>query len=171
MVAPSAQPATIAIEESLVILGMKAKMAEEVLVILGERLLHAGYVHKDFTQAVLDRERSSPTGLPTEIPVAIPHTDVSHCKRPAIAVAVLDEPVPFGLMGAPGEQAPVQAVFMLALTEPHTQVRWLNRLINFFQQTSQFRQLLAANTPECVASILRAHLISPGAGSTEDGEV
>ena len=46
---------------------------EEALRICGKALVNKKYVGQDFIEACVNREKIFPTGLPTVIPVAIPH--------------------------------------------------------------------------------------------------
>ncbi|MBU5585366.1 PTS sugar transporter subunit IIA, partial [Enterococcus sp. S181_ASV_20] len=56
----------------------------------------AEFVHPSYQQAVIERERIFPTGLPTKgINVAIPHTDSIHVKKEGFLVGVLEKPVTF----------------------------------------------------------------------------
>jgi PTS system galactitol-specific IIA component len=163
---------TLAIDERLILPGLAAASAAEAIRTLSERMLRAGYVTEGFADAVLAREDSFPTGLPTPIPVALPHTDAHHCRRPAIAVGLLAEPVFFGVMGIPDQTIPVQVVFLLAVTEPKQQVRWLKQLVEFFQQPDLIGQLQAAPSPSAVARILRGHLrLEESAGAPNDQPV
>ena len=150
---------TPAIDEHLIVLGLRAATAAEAIRTLSERLLQSGYVTKGFAEAVIAREAIFPTGLPTPIPVALPHTDAQHCRRPAIAVGLLADSVPFGVMGTPDQMIPVQVVFLLAVTDPKQQVRWLKQLVEFFQQPQHIRQIQAAALPADVARTLRGHLL------------
>ena len=62
-------------------------------------LIDAGFVHESYKDAVIERERVFPTGLPTQgINVAIPHTDSIHVKKEGFLVGVLEQPVTFEMM-------------------------------------------------------------------------
>jgi len=148
-----------AIDEHLILLELRAATAAEVIHALSERLLQDGYVTEGFADAVIARERIFPTGLPTPIPVALPHTDAQHCRRPAIAVGLLADAVPFGEMGTADQVIPVQVVFLLAVTDPKQQVRWLKQLVEFFQQPDRIGQIQAAASPADVAQTLRGYLL------------
>jgi hypothetical protein len=63
--------------------------------------------------------------LPTEIPVAIPHTDPEHFIHPALVFGVFNDPVPFGQMGAESTTVMAQMVFLLAIGDPKSQAAWL----------------------------------------------
>ena len=153
------------VDERLILLELRAATAAQAIRALSQRLFQAGYVAEGFAEAVIAREHNFPTGLPTPIPVALPHTDAQHCRRPAIAVGLLAEAVPFGMMGTADQVIPVQVVFLLAVTDPKQQVRWLKRLVEFFQQPERIGQMQAAATPVDVVQILRRYLLLEGTPS------
>jgi mannitol/fructose-specific phosphotransferase system IIA component (Ntr-type) len=72
---------------------------------------------------------------------------------------LLADSVPFGVMGTADQMIPVQVVFLLAVTDPQQQVRWLKQLVEFFQQPDHIGQIQAAASPAAVARILRGHLL------------
>lgn len=128
-----------------VIAGLDATDDQAVLNVLADRLLEAGHVSGTFRDAVLDRERRFPTGLPTAVPAAIPHTDPEHVLHAGLAVATLASPVSFGEMGGSGEtRVEVQLVVMLALKDAHSQIGALQHLVSCLQDSDAVRELLAA---------------------------
>ncbi len=154
----------VACNEDLILLGVEAATAEDAIRALSRRLEQGGYVRPSFAAAVTAREREFPTGLPTNPPVAIPHTDVEHCLKPALAVATLRSPVPFQAMGRGGELQ-VSIIFLLSITNPQSQVGWLGRLVQFFQQADHLKRLISAREPAEVAEILNERLLAPAAAS------
>jgi PTS system galactitol-specific IIA component len=116
-------------------------------------------VHDTFIEAVIAREKIFATGLPTpEIQVAIPHADVEHVKRSAIAVGLLRSPVPFGEMGNPDGTVQVQLVCCLAVKESESLVSLLQDLVGIFQDTAFLRQLLKQENAEVVANLINGRL-------------
>jgi PTS system galactitol-specific IIA component len=137
---------------------MAAANAEDAIVQLGALLQKRGFVRESFVPAVLKREKDFPTGLPTaEIGVAIPHTDIEHVLRPAIAVGVLSEPVEFAEMGNPDGRVPVQLVCVLAILEPDKIIRMLQSLVTMFQSPAVLRQIVQARSAAKVVHVLREH--------------
>ncbi len=143
----------------LILVDLDVDTAEEAIRALSRRLEQAGIVRDTFAESVIAREKSYPTGLPTAVPVAIPHTDPEHCLRTGIAVALLRKPVAFGAMGSQG-QVQTRIVFLLAITKPHSQVAWLGRLVQFFQEPGLLQELEAARSPQQVVSILNDRLFA-----------
>ncbi|HLN63903.1 MAG TPA: PTS sugar transporter subunit IIA, partial [Symbiobacteriaceae bacterium] len=81
---------------------------EQILAQLAELLTQSGYVRSDFLDGVLEREEMGPAVLGGQM--AIPHADPTRVRRPGIAVAVLERPIPWGFGMA------VDVVCMAALT-------------------------------------------------------
>lgn len=147
------------ISVDLIVSQLKAASFQEIIESLGNRLQAFGYVKDSYVSAVIKREGIFPTGLPLgNINVAIPHTDVEHVNKPAIAVATLAHPVPFGNMGDPGDTLEVSIVFLLAMKEPHAQVNLLQNLVETFQNPEILEFLLRATDPKEIEKILQQHL-------------
>jgi len=153
---------SVTISPRLVMLRVEASSAEEVIRQLAARLQEGGFVRPSFAEAVLERERTNPTGLPLagDLHVAIPHADVEHVIAPALAIATLKRPVAFRNMVNPEEVVPVSVVIVMALDEPHGQVEMLRRLAELFQDPDRVRQVYEAASPEEVVE--RLGLVHPG---------
>jgi galactitol PTS system EIIA component len=123
---------------------------------LGERLYQLGFVHDGFIEATLRREATMPTGLPLggDINAAMPHVDLEYVKKPAIALATLQQPVVFHHMVMPEEEVPVQLVIMLALDKPKSQIEVLQEVAALLQQPEVVSGLMAAGTNEKVFELL-----------------
>ncbi len=134
----------------LIIVGLKAKNKEEVVRKLADLYLERGYVKDTYADAVLTREKSFPTGLPTlDVHVAIPHTDIIHCIKPGLAVAILDEPVEFFEMATLDKYVYPEIIFLLSIIKPEDQVIWLQRLVTRFQTEGFLKKL--RNVPDAQA--------------------
>lgn len=131
---------------SAVCLQLQSDSSKEVIETLGERLFQAGYVHSSFVQAALDRESQLPTGLPLEgkYNAAIPHTDIEHVIKPALALATLTRPVDFQNMVLPEEKVPVQLVILMALEQAKTQVEMLQEIAAVLQDSTIIEKLILA---------------------------
>lgn len=130
-------------DESIILLDLEGLTKEEVLEAMAANLEEKGLVKDTFKDAVIAREAEYATGLPTAgYSVAIPHTDVEHVNRKAISVAVLKEPVSFGVMGDPEETTPVKLVFMLAMDEADSQLGLLTKLMQIFQDEETLKFLV-----------------------------
>lgn len=153
--------------KELVYVGLDAESSEQAIRTLATNLVDRGYVKPSFPDAVLAREKIYPTGLPTVLPVGLPHTDVEHCLRPAISVAVLKNPVVFQMMGDPTQTVSTNLIFLLSVVTPANQVKLLTRLIDFFQQTEKLQALMALGSVDEVVEMLRAELETAPAGGAK----
>jgi PTS system galactitol-specific IIA component len=113
----------------------------DVLETLADRAEQNGWVLPSFRDALIERERAYPTGLPTPVPVAIPHADAIHVVKAGLGVALLTRPVPFGEMGGTGSSVSVQVVVMILVQNPADQILLLTQLIALFQRPRWFDRL------------------------------
>jgi ribulose-5-phosphate 4-epimerase/fuculose-1-phosphate aldolase/mannitol/fructose-specific phosphotransferase system IIA component (Ntr-type) len=144
--------------KELMIVNVDAPDQETIIRQLGERLLQGGYVSDGFTEAILKREASFPTGLPTSIPVAIPHTDIGYSNQNAMAVATLKKPVAFHEMGNSDEEVKVSIVFMLAIKDPKEQIEWLQKIVAAFKDRQRLEELQAASDSQSLAKSIEQML-------------
>lgn len=145
----------IKIQENFVLMNYNAKNKEEVIGKLAGLLEYAGYVKKSFLNAVIEREKQFPTGLPTlPISVAIPHTDPEHCVQPAVAVAVLQNTVKFGLMGSDVKTVDVKIIFLLALNKKESQAVFLSKFSDLIGNADDLERILNAKNPSEIINLL-----------------
>lgn len=93
-----------------------------------------------------------PTGLPLdgEFNAALPHVDLEYVRKPAMALATLQQPVIFHHMVMPEEEVPVQLVLMLALDQPKSQIEALQEIAELFQKPEVVSGLMSADSPQDV---------------------
>ncbi|WP_422446620.1 PTS sugar transporter subunit IIA [Thermoanaerobacterium sp. DL9XJH110] len=138
----------------LIELNMEAETAGDVIKRLAGKMVSKGYVKESFPDAVLEREKNFPTGLPAEgVGVAIPHTDAAHVIRSCISIATLKKPVIFKMMGMPERPLEVCLVMLLAIADPDGQLQVLKQLMEIFQNKNTLLKLASAATPKQVAEI------------------
>ena len=137
---------------SAICLQLAAVDSKQVLETLAGRLYQAGYVHESFADAALQREAQMPTGLPLEgaYNAAIPHTDIEHVIKPALALATLQEPVNFQNMIEPETAVPVQLVILMALEQAKTQVEMLQEIAGVLQDAEVIDKLMHARSTQQV---------------------
>lgn len=135
--------------------------AREVLEALASLALTHGFVRPSFGPALIAREEAYPTGLPTPVPVAIPHTDAEHVLRPALAAALLDPPVAFREMGGADREVPVRLVVALMVTDPASQVGVLSVLIGALRAPELADVLAVVDDPRSLADAVQS-LITGG---------
>ena len=118
-------------EENL-LMPLQAETKEDAINKLATLLLQNGYVKESFIPAIVAREAEFATGLPTgEIGLAIPHTDVIHVNRQAVAVGILEKPVQFCIMGN-SDDTPIDVniIFMLAVPDKDKVMVMLQQLMD-----------------------------------------
>lgn len=146
-------------DESIILLDIEATTKEEVLTIMSKNLQDSGLVEESFSKAIIARESSFATGLPTKgVSVAIPHTDVEHVKQKTISVAVLRNPVNFGIMGDDEATTPVELVFMLAMDQADDQLTLLQRLMQIFQNEDTLHYLVNETNKTSIKNLLAKKL-------------
>lgn len=144
------------LDKEVIVPGLEAATYEDVMKNLGQKLIDAGYAKDSYTEALITREKNFPTGLDIDgMGVAIPHTDVSHVNRPAIAIAVLKNPVTFIQMGTDDEEVGVKLVFMLAVTDPSAHIDELQRIIEIIQDKAVLEKLFETTDKEKIIEIIR----------------
>ncbi|MCS6907609.1 MAG: PTS sugar transporter subunit IIA [Anaerolineales bacterium] len=157
----------LGLKEEHILLIDSAHDAMEVINLLSQTLEEGGYVKQSFRQAVWEREQSMPTGLELsgEIHAAIPHADVEHVNSPALAVAILKEPIPFKCMVEPEKDIPVRLVFLLAMNEPKKQIEMLQEVATILQDSTLVQKIASVSSRKEVVELLTKDQ-SPSLGVT-----
>ena len=104
---------------------------EQAITLCGEYMISQGSVNKDFMEACIEREKEYPTGLPADIPVAIPHSKAAGIKENCVCFLRLDKPVRFYRMDDSEEYVDTQLVFNLAIKEADDHLEFLQKLMQF----------------------------------------
>lgn len=143
------------LKENFIKTALNCDSSDEVLKDLSSLLLENGVVKESFVDAILDREKVYPTGLPTKaFNIAIPHTISSHVVEPAISVAILDKPVQFHQMGSPEILLDVELIIMLAIKDSHQQISLLKKIMNLIQDEDRLNKLKLCKTSGEVLDLL-----------------
>lgn len=145
--------------DDLILVDVSVEDRVEVVNLLSGVLEEKGFVTKDYAQAVNKREIAYPTGLPTEgVKVAIPHADAEHVIHPAIALAVLKQPVLFNSMENPDEALDVGIVIMMANRDTGEQLENLQALTSLFADASILLEIYESANPGDIALMLNNRL-------------
>jgi lichenan operon transcriptional antiterminator len=94
-------------DDALFFRDLAERDAESVIRVLGERMRARGIIDDDYLAGVLDREHISSTAF-TEW-LAVPHALTMSAKRTAIAIALYENPIPWG-------ESTVQVVALVAFS-------------------------------------------------------
>ena len=143
------------IDPSLIEIDIDLYIKEDILRKMASNLVEGGYVKETYVDAILQREKTFPTGISTEpLGVAIPHADVEHVIKPALSIATLKEPVKFLSMDDIETEIEVKIIFMLAITNPEFQLDMLRRLAYLFQNKEMLTRLAEAEDIDAMTRTL-----------------
>jgi lichenan operon transcriptional antiterminator len=126
-------------DDALFFRDLDARDAEAVIRVLGQRMQERGIIDDDYLAGVLDRERISSTAF-TEW-LAVPHALTMSAKRTAIAIALYENPIPWG-------DATVQVVALVAFSakDRASFQTVFEQFVEVFSDRSDVQRLLRAST-------------------------
>lgn len=153
----------ISVHREISIFRLDADNDIDVLEALANQAEQNGWVTPTFRAALIAREKTFPTGLPTQIPVAIPHADTVHVLKPGLGIAVLARPVQFGEMGGAESYVDARVAILILVRDPREQVLLLTRLIGLFQAPDWLDRLEEATDLDGLVAIF-SHLLTAEAG-------
>ncbi|WP_196594749.1 PTS sugar transporter subunit IIA [Pectinatus sottacetonis] len=149
----------ITINEKLILLDLVGADKTILLGKMADNLYENKFVKNTFKNAILEREKIFPTGLPTQpYGVAIPHTDIEHVNIPAISIARFKKPVKFIVMGEKDATVLVKLAFMLAMKEKHTQLNMLQKLMAVLQDKDALDFLVTEQNSRLVKIFMQEKL-------------
>jgi mannitol/fructose-specific phosphotransferase system IIA component (Ntr-type) len=138
----------------LIFLQVSAMSSKEVIELLGNALLNSGFVKEGFVKEVLRREKKYPTGMSTEIPMAIPHAGPEFTIKKGIALATLKYPVQFRNMGDPNKLLDVRIVLMPVLTGNEEDGREFYEILERLKDRKVAEELLECDSKERIRKII-----------------
>lgn len=132
------------------------KNKEEMLCSVSQVLKKKNFINQGFYEALIDREKSFPTGLElAHINIAIPHTDVEFVKEPFIYFVKLADEIDFYQMGSDDQQVTVSVVMVLGIKNPKEQVGLLSKLMELFSDKNFVRQVVKTEDKENILGLVR----------------
>ena len=144
------------LNEELVFRNVQAKTDSEVLAFLASEMYKKNYVKEEYIQAIQEREKEYPTGLPSTPPgIAIPHANYEMVNKTTLAIATLKDPVLFHNMENNNEQLPIQIVIMMAIGEPHWQVEMLQKIVGIIQDEPLRQEMIRAGNDTELLELLK----------------
>ena len=144
------------LNEELVFRNVQAKTDSEVLAFLASEMYKKNYVKEEYIQAIQEREKEYPTGLPSTPPgIAIPHANYEMVNKTTLAIATLKDPVLFHNMENNNEQFPIQIVIMMAIGEPHGQVEMLQKIVGIIQDEPLRQEMIRAGNDTELLELLK----------------
>lgn len=138
-------------ENKYIVIHGNAKNAEEAILMCGEALHKEGIAGAEFGKKCVIREKDFPTGLPTDIPVAIPHCHDDSVNSNAICILKLDNPVEFRRMDDDQETIMTDMLFNLAVMDADEHLQALQNLMIFLSDTETFKACREKSDDELIA--------------------
>lgn len=108
-----------------------AENKEEAIKLCGKALIKEGVIGESFIENCITRELEYPTGLPTEIPVAIPHCKDDSVIENSVCFLRLEKPVMFYRMDDDQEYIETDMIFNLAIADSGEHIDALGNLMRF----------------------------------------
>ena len=94
--------------------------------------------------------------MPSSPPaIAIPHANADLVNKTILAVVTLKNPVTFKNMGAVDEDVNVQIVIALVISEPHSQVEVLQKVVGIVQNEKLRKDILNANDNQTLINLVQ----------------
>lgn len=145
------------LDEELVILDADVRTAEECIRLAGEAFLQKGYVKEPYIQAVVERERVYPTGLPGKgVAIAIPHTNNTYVNKPAIGVVIPSKPVKFCAMGTKEQWLDCEVVIPLVIKDSDMQINMLRQMMKIIQNGELLRRIRDSKDKRVILECLKS---------------
>jgi PTS system galactitol-specific IIA component len=130
----------------------------EAIALAAQPLLRQGCITEEFVEAAVERERIFPTGLPTKIGVALPHTEAKYVLKESISIVTLKNTVVFAGMGNPKESIPVNIVFLLAIQDPQKQLGVLQTIVTIIQNEKVLQKIKDAKEAKTIYNLIKTFL-------------
>ena len=123
----------------------------QAITMCGEALHREGIVGEDFAKLCVEREKKYPTGLPTEIPTAIPHVKSEGILENSICFLKLAKPVTFRRMDDEEETVDTDMIFNLAIKDPNEHLQVLQNMMEFLNDREALEKCRDLSKDEIVA--------------------
>ncbi|MEF2858421.1 PTS sugar transporter subunit IIA [Collinsella aerofaciens] len=133
-----------------------AETAIEAIELCGSELERQGYVTGAFARDCIEREVSYPTGICTDIPVALPHCKSDAIITSALCYLRLDSPVRFARMDDEEEFVETRHIFNLAIA-PGDHLEFLSKTMQLLADPAVLSGFENKPIGE-VAEYLKTHL-------------
>lgn len=151
--------ASLKFDESLVKIFEQPPNREKVERDLAAKLVEQGYAKLSFTEAILQRELTYPTGLEFgSFAAAIPHCAPENVNTPALCVGVLKSPITWGRMDDKNQTCQVSFVTMLAIIDPKDHLFMLQKVVGLIRDADLAQRILYAGDPAEVYGLVHDKL-------------
>lgn len=143
------------LDKNLIHIGANCQDKNDCIKLGAKSFFNNGYVNEKYENAVIEREKIFPTGLPSKnINIAIPHTDPSNVIKAGIGVIIPNKPIEFSIMGTEDEKIKCDIIFPLAIKDTNKQIELLKKIMGLIKDENKLLDIKNAQTPEKVIEIL-----------------
>jgi Phosphotransferase system mannitol/fructose-specific IIA domain (Ntr-type) len=123
---------------------------------MADYLLGKGIVKPGYGDAVIEREKTYPTGIPTEpIAVAIPHSSRELVNKSTILVARTKSGVTFDRIDDKDLTVDVKVIFMLAIGSDDGEVEAIAKVMNAVQDEALVEQIASSEDADSIEKAFR----------------
>lgn len=142
------------IDKQNIYLNLDISQKDEFFDFISEKLYKGGFVKETYSQALKDREKEYPTGLPLEIGVAIPHTSSEYVNKDTFAVSVFKNPILFEEMGGDyGSTVDVKVAISIVMKDGNKHLEVLQKLISIIQNEVFVKKIISADKEEDIIEL------------------
>ena len=139
-----------------VFIDVEVNDTDELFETIGRRMIDGGFAKDSFIQALKDREKAFPTGLPSgNIGVGLPHVDACHVLIPVVAVIRLKKPIQFVMMGSNDTIVDARVIFMLLLEAGESQLTMLQKLVDIIQNDDFMKKIVDRGSSDELFELLK----------------
>jgi PTS system galactitol-specific IIA component len=112
--------------------------------------IRQGYAKSTLLDAIIDRERTCPTGFPVNDSrgVALPHEDIVHTKRPLVMIARPVSPLLFGRMGDARQNVAALLIIMVLSDDVERYPKTFEKLTSLLRDIGFVEKLREMRIPE-----------------------
>jgi activator of the mannose operon, transcriptional antiterminator len=142
------------LNEGLIFQQVGASSSTEAIILLGNALIGNGFARKGLLKGVLSREEEFPTGINTEVSIAVPHSGPEFTIRKGLAIATLKNPVKFHEMRDPEKSLDVRIVIMPVLTGKEEDGREFYEVMKKLTDSEVAEKLLQSRSPQAIMRTL-----------------
>jgi activator of the mannose operon (transcriptional antiterminator) len=142
-------------DKSLIFLQISVNSSREVIELLESALVKQGFAKEGAVRGALSREEKYPTGINTDIPIAIPHGGSEFTIRKGFAIATLKNPVKFREMGNSAKVLDVRIVIVPALTGKEEDGKEFYEVIQELRDHKVANELLQCYSSQTIERVFR----------------
>lgn len=121
------------LDKNLFFFDFETESQETLLDTMSEILLGKNLVKATYPDALKDREKEFPTGLPVKFGVAIPHTSIEHVNENKLVFVKPTKSVPFNEMGNESNEIDVSLVIFILIKDRENHIQVLSTIIEIIQ--------------------------------------